>query len=317
MVQQKCIDVVAAVLLRPSRLWSVTTNKGRQKSRSAQFGSRIQLALLAYSLWSCHNIKWLVLNVIFCFLRLFIMFIYTFLISPNNALKRHIEHSERCESQHSMHSALCCTLHPSGISLDKTYFGNRWLTEQALAAMVTDAMGGVLLRPEGTGIELLLSKAFTGNGKPAIISYIHYFQLHYTLHYIHYTTLHYITCLCVYILCVYILCVHINPYLYHSVSRSTIYPQSSLLNNCHGRLSHAQPLYWKIWAEEDMTWRMPCHDTRQALWPGAHADAIGSHEDRSSPSLDMGFLPSLPPKNLLRQSERTCFGTSEMYDKGC
>ena len=142
----------------------------------------------------------------------------------------------------------------------------------------------------------------------SITLYITLYTLHYT-----YITLH--VCVCTYCACTY--CVHINPYLYHSVSRSTIYPQSSLLNNCHGRLSHAQPLYWKIWAEEDMTWRMPCHDTRQALWPGAHADAIGSHEDRSSPSLDMGFLPSLPPKNLLRQSERTCFGTSKMYDKGC
>ena len=76
-----------------------------------------------------------------------------------------------------------------------------------------------------------------------------------------------------YILCVYILCVHINPYLYHSVSRSTIYPQSSLLNNCHGRLSHAQPLYWKIWAEGDMTWHMrhmPCHDTPGTLTWSCH-----------------------------------------------
>ena len=213
--------------------------------------------------------------------------------------------------------ALCTLLHSAPF---RHLFGQNLLRQSLTHRTGTSCDGNrcygrCVLRPEGTGIELLLSKAFTGNGKPAIISYIHYFQLHYTLHYIHYTTLHYITCLCVYILCVYILCVHINPYLYHSVSRSTIYPQSSLLNNCHGRLSHAQPLYWKIWAEEDMTWRMPCHDTRQALWPGAHADAIGSHEDRSSPSLDMGFLPSLPPKNLLRQSERTCFGTSEMYDK--
>ena len=208
MVQQKCIDVVAAVLLRPSRLWSVTTNKGRQKSRSAQFGSRIQLALLAYSLWSCHNIKWLVLNVIFCFLRLFIMFIYTFLISPNNALKRHVEHSERCESQHSMHSALCCTLHPSGISLDKTYFGNRWLTEQAQAAMATDAMGGVLLRPEGTGIELLLCcihrKRETSN---YILHTLLSITLYITLYTLHYTTLHYMF-VCVHIVRVHIVCTY-------------------------------------------------------------------------------------------------------------
>ena len=79
MFPRKCIDVIATVLLRPSRLWSVTTNKGRQKSRSAQFGSRIQLALLAYSLWSCHN-KRFVVSIVFC-CWLFMPCLYMFIPS--------------------------------------------------------------------------------------------------------------------------------------------------------------------------------------------------------------------------------------------
>ena len=130
------------------------------------------------------------------------MFIYTFLISPNNALKRLIEHSERCESQHSMHSAPFRHLfgqnllrqsltHRTGTSCD----GNRCYGRCVVAARRHRNRTAALLHSQETGNQQL---------------YPTYITFNYIIHYIIYITLHYITlhvCVCTYCACTY--CVYI------------------------------------------------------------------------------------------------------------